>query len=161
MRRDKYQYRRFQLFKPSPILRFLRKEGRYWPSSVVAKHFGYSQKQINRLRFFYDLQVVHSRRAMKDPVYKRWHNDREKKRIDNLRKTFCERQQVRQNNLDKKLQEFLRDEKKSMSKICSVCKKELPKTKDFFRGKKRTTLSGKTYIGLSSVCLACPSKRRK
>ena len=73
------------------IVRFMRNEGRYWPTAHIAELFGFSHKQIVRLRFHWELQLIHSKKAMTDPIYRKWYEAREKKRIADLRRAFEER----------------------------------------------------------------------
>jgi|ERR1700733_12870828 len=139
------------------VLRFLRNEGRFWPSACVAKRFGYSHKQIVRLRFFWELQIEHSDRAMKDPVYKKWYETREKKRIKLLQKAFRERPKKRQQDLEAKLEKLIEaGVNVRKTQVCDGCNKRRPRTVDFFRSHARMSANGKRYLVLTRICLACP-----
>jgi hypothetical protein len=62
------------------LLRRLRKEWKCWPTVEVAKASGYSQNYIAFLRRQFGLQVVHEE-AIFDPVYRAWHDEKERKRL--------------------------------------------------------------------------------
>jgi hypothetical protein len=70
------------------LLRLLRNQWKFWPSIEVARASGYSQHYISFLRREFYLQLVHNEEAMADPVYRVWYEDKERKRLLNLKKFY-------------------------------------------------------------------------
>ena len=152
--------------KKLKILEFLKNSGRFWPTHIIAEHFGASYFQTKRLRRARNLQLCHSEEAMKDPMYRKWYNSKEKKRILNLRDASAKRLVKRQDDLELFLKEFVKKNIENLKwKICRSCNKRWPATADFFRITrvkfKNKFKRGETYLRMIPLCVACPAKRKK
>ena len=148
--------------KKELIVDFLRGQGRFWPNSIVAEHFNQSQEKIKRLRSINKLALVHGEESLKDPVYKKWYEQKEANRISFLKKAFILRPSILLHGLEeKKLRFQVNGYKDRKTRVCRFCKHRWPLTSDFFRQVKRISTKGKKYSVFTRGCCACPVRSKK
>lgn len=143
------------------LLAFLRGEGKWWPTSVVAQHLKIPYGHVLRFRTKHNLHIKDISRAKRNPVFRKWLEDREANRVQNLKTMFSERPSIRHEELENFLRIFLEKNWRGLKwRLCIRCKKRWPKSKDFFRTTRRKYINGKFYYPLLTVCRACPSKNK-
>lgn len=134
---------------------------RFWPSSVVAQELSLSHQQVTRFRKKKNLVLVHGEETLKDPVYRVWFEERERKRKENQMRFFSNLPTIKRRELVKRLQEFLKNHSCFKWKLCSKCLLYWPANNKFFWERERKFAKGGTYLALLTVCLACPDRKIK
>ena len=151
--------KRFSEYTQKKLLEFLAGQGRFWPTSLVAKRFHCRNNKISRFRKRNNLKLFHSEEAMQDPVYRSWYESKKKKRIENQQDVFRQRPALKLQMLEKKIEKFVNKVRGDLKwRACSLCKKNRPAVPDFFqRIKRKSKKTGLPYYRVTSVCSACPT----
>ncbi len=125
---------------------FLEGEGRYWPGPLVADKFGCKMDYVCRFRKRLGLQLTH-RDAIKDPVYREWHEQRMAKTIAKMYEGKYIRPKTVQELLKQMETDTLKPNGRSKLVQCRTCKRYWYFNERYF------------HAGLE-ICLACPVRRK-